>query len=83
MIWLCSISSPLINGAGLSTYPIQVPELGFDKYIRRDGLRFPLVPVENSRVNDDWMMDKVMNKFGFGNANVKRCFIMMKRTAGT
>jgi hypothetical protein len=46
-------------------------DLGFDKYIRRDGLSFRLVPVENSRVNDDWMMDKAMNKFGFGNANVK------------
>ncbi len=46
-------------------------DLGFDKYIRRDGLSFRLVPVENSRVNDDWMYDKAMNKFGFGNANVK------------
>ncbi len=46
-------------------------DLGFDKYIRRDGLSFRLVPVENSRVNDDWMMDKAMNTFGFGNANVK------------
>ncbi len=46
-------------------------DLGFDKYIRRDGLSFRLIPVENSRVNDDYMMDKVMNKFGFGNANVK------------
>lgn len=46
-------------------------DLGFDKYMRRDGLSFRLVPVENSRVNDDWMMDKAMNVFGFGNANIK------------
>lgn len=46
-------------------------DLGFDKYIRRDGLSFRLVPVENSRVNTDYMMDKAMNKFAFGNANIK------------
>ncbi len=46
-------------------------ELGFDQYIRRDGLSFRLVPVLNSQVNTDWMMDKAMNKFAFGNANVK------------
>ncbi len=46
-------------------------ELGFDQYLRRDGLSFRLVPVENQRVNTDWMLDKAMNKFGFGNANVK------------
>lgn len=46
-------------------------DLGFDQYIRRDGLSFRLVPVENSRVNTDWMLDKAMNKFAFGNANVK------------
>ena len=46
-------------------------ELGFDQYLRRDGLSFRLVPVQNNRVNTDWMMDKVMNKFDFGNANKK------------
>lgn len=46
-------------------------DLGFDQYIRRDGLSFRLVPVENSRVNTDWMYNKAMNVFGFGNANVK------------
>lgn len=44
-------------------------DLGFDQYLRRDGLSYRLVPVQNSRVNDDWMMDKVMNKFGSGNAD--------------
>jgi hypothetical protein len=46
-------------------------ELGFDGYLRRDGLSFRLVPVLNSQVNTDWMYDKAMNKFGFGNANIK------------
>ncbi|SKA07513.1 protein O-mannosyl-transferase family [Sediminibacterium ginsengisoli] len=46
-------------------------ELGFDQYIRRDGMSFRLVPVQGSRVNTDWMLDKVTNKFRFGNANVK------------
>jgi hypothetical protein len=46
-------------------------ELGFDKYIRRDGLTFRLVPVENSRVNTDWMYDKAMKTFSFGNADKK------------
>ena len=45
-------------------------ELGFADYIRRDGLSYRLVPILNSRVNTDWMFDKVMNKFGFGNANI-------------
>ena len=46
-------------------------ELGFDQYLRRDGLSFRLVPVEGNRVNTDWMLDKAMNKFAFGNANSK------------
>lgn len=45
-------------------------ELGFGDYLRRDGLSYRLIPVQNSTVNTDWMFDKVMNKFGFGNANV-------------
>ena len=45
-------------------------ELGFGDYIRRDGLSYRLIPVTDSKVNTDWMFDKVMNKFGFGNANV-------------
>ena len=45
-------------------------DLGFAPYIRRDGLSFRLVPVANSPINTNWMYDKVMNKFGFGNANI-------------
>ena len=44
-------------------------ELGFQKYLRQDGLTFRLVPIENSDVNKDWVVDKLMNKFVFGNAD--------------
>ncbi len=46
-------------------------ELGFGKYIRKDGLSYRLVPVENDEMNADWAMDKMLNKFAFGNANLK------------
>jgi hypothetical protein len=45
--------------------------LGFDQYLRRDGLSHRLVPVANSRVNTDWMLSKSLNVFASGNANVK------------
>lgn len=45
-------------------------ELGFARYLRKDGLSYRLVPVENQQINTDWMTDKLMNKFAFGNANV-------------
>ena len=43
--------------------------LGFQEYIRQDGLTYRLVPVKNSEVNQDWVVDKMMNKFAFCNAN--------------
>ena len=43
--------------------------LGFDKYIRQDGLTYRLVPVENSEVNRPWVVDKMTNKFVFGNCD--------------
>ncbi len=46
-------------------------ELGFGAYLRQDGLTNRLVPVANSPVNKSWVYDKMMNKFVFGNANVK------------
>ena len=46
-------------------------DLGFDQYIRRDGLSFRLVPVQNSRVNTDWMLEKAEKTFAFGNAEKK------------
>jgi hypothetical protein len=45
--------------------------LGLDQYIRQDGLTYRLVPVKNSPVNNDWVYDKMMNKFKFGNCDVK------------
>ena len=45
-------------------------ELGFGKYLRQDGLTYRLVPVANKEVNEDWVYDKMMKKFVFGNANV-------------
>jgi hypothetical protein len=45
-------------------------ELGFQQYLRTDGLTYRLVPVKNSEVNGDWAYDVMMKKFAFGNANV-------------
>ncbi len=45
-------------------------ELGFSQYLRQDGLTYRLVPVMNKEVNNDWVYDKMMKKFSFGNANV-------------
>jgi hypothetical protein len=54
------------------TAPYSGSELGFAQYLRKDGLSFRLVPVKNnSGINTDWMVDKLMNKFGFGSANIK------------
>lgn len=47
-----------------------VEGLGFDNFLRRDGMAFRLVPIANQEVNNDWMFDKVMNKFSSGNANI-------------
>ncbi|MEP6617231.1 MAG: DUF2723 domain-containing protein [Ginsengibacter sp.] len=44
-------------------------ELGFQQYLRTDGLTYRLVPVKNSTINRDWALDKLMNKFVFGNAD--------------
>lgn len=44
-------------------------ELGFDQFLRRDGLSYRLAPVKNTKVNTNWMLDKLTNKFAFGNAD--------------
>ncbi|MEJ7610182.1 MAG: DUF2723 domain-containing protein [Ferruginibacter sp.] len=46
-------------------------ELGFQNYLRQDGLSYRLVPVNEGDVNKDWALDKMMNKFVFGNADKK------------
>lgn len=45
--------------------------IGFDDYLRQDGLTFRLVPIAGARntLNTDWMFDKVMNKFKYGGAD--------------
>jgi hypothetical protein len=46
-------------------------DLGLDTYLRKDGLAYRLVPVvANKSINTDWMLDKVMNRFSYGNADV-------------
>jgi len=45
-------------------------DLGFQQYLRTDGLTYRLVPVKNSEVNGEWAYDVMMKKFAFGNANV-------------
>ncbi|MEO8412603.1 MAG: DUF2723 domain-containing protein [Ginsengibacter sp.] len=44
-------------------------ELGFQQYLRTDGLAYRFVPVKNSEVNRDWAYQQMMNKFAFGNAD--------------
>ena len=44
-------------------------QVGLDSYLRTDGLTYRLVPVKRADVNRDWVVDKMMNKFRFGNAD--------------
>lgn len=44
-------------------------DLGFQEYLRTDGMTYRLVPVKNSNVNRDWAFNVMMNKFEFGNAD--------------
>ncbi|MBX9783833.1 MAG: DUF2723 domain-containing protein [Chitinophagaceae bacterium] len=52
--------------------------LGFDDYLRQDGLTYRFVPVANARgsVNVDWMYDNIMvkNKFKYGSADKKNVY---------
>lgn len=52
-------------------YFTQPYQLGFDDYLRQDGLTYRLVPVANARgtANMDWMFDKIMSKFKYGGAD--------------
>ncbi len=43
--------------------------LGFQNYIRQDGMTYRLVPVANSPVNDPWVYNKMMTQFASGNAD--------------
>jgi hypothetical protein len=44
-------------------------DLGFQPYLRQDGLSYRLIPVLNSDLNNDWVVDKLTTKFAFGNAD--------------
>jgi Protein of unknown function (DUF2723) len=46
-------------------------ELGFQGYLRQDGLSYRLVPVANGDVNKERVVDVMMNKFVFGGAGKK------------
>ncbi len=43
-------------------------ELGFQDYLRQDGMIYRLVPVLNSAVNKDFVMNVMLQKFASGNA---------------
>ncbi len=47
-------------------------QLGFQKYLRKDGITYRLVPIATGgQVNTDWMMNNLMTKFSSGNAQTK------------
>ncbi|HWK04308.1 MAG TPA: DUF2723 domain-containing protein [Puia sp.] len=50
------------------TSPLDLQDLGLTKYVRRRGLSYQLVPVENGRVDNEVAYRTVMEKFRYGNA---------------
>ncbi|CAN5197225.1 DUF2723 domain-containing protein [soil metagenome] len=46
-------------------------DLGFEDYLRNTGMIYQLVPVKNPGANRNIVMDIMMNKFAFGNADKK------------
>ena len=48
-------------------------ELGFQRYLRQDGMTYRLVPVDNGGVNQDWVVKNMLDKekFASGNAQTK------------
>ena len=48
-------------------------ELGFQKYLRQDGMTYRLVPIDNGGVNQDWVVKNMLDKtkFASGNAQTK------------
>jgi len=54
------------------TAPNTGQELGLSNYLRKDGLTYRLVPVKNNTgINTEWVVDKLLHKYGFGSANIK------------
>jgi hypothetical protein len=57
------------------TAPYTASEMGLSQFVRKDGLTYRLVPVKNNTgINTDWVVDKLMNKFAFGHANLKSVY---------
>ncbi|WP_235921164.1 glycosyltransferase family 117 protein [Foetidibacter luteolus] len=46
-------------------------ELGFGNYLRKDGLSYRLVPVAGEFFNTNKMFENIMNKFAYGNADLR------------
>ena len=48
-------------------------ELGFQRYLRQDGMTYRLVPIDNGGVNQDWVVKNMLDKekFASGNAQTK------------
>ena len=53
-------------------FTMQYGELGFQNFLRKDGMAYRLVPVEGSPINTEWMYKLLMdpNKWKYGNANL-------------
>lgn len=51
--------------------------LGFQNYLRKDGLAYRLVPVENPALNTDRTYGLIMDprKWGYGNANMRNVYL--------
>lgn len=50
----------------------QYSDLGFQNYLRKDGISYRLIPVATGTgINTDWMYNTLMTKFTSGHANVK------------
>jgi len=53
----------------------QASNLGFENYLRKDGLTYRLVPISNNTgYNTQKMYDVVMNKFSHGNADLPNVY---------
>jgi hypothetical protein len=49
-----------------------VADLGLDKYTRQEGMTYRLVPVANSKVNNDAAFKNIMEKFRYGKVSANK-----------
>ena len=52
----------------------ELNDLGLAKYVRLTGLSYKLVPVENPGVDENSAYKTIMEKFGYGNADLPRVY---------